>query len=109
MRTKQNTSPHTRQKQLNYMVWSKGAVLLHSLLSMYPASVRQSCALSLLALGTLLSGCAAPLPARSLPPAPVTMPVLSEPMPSVSYQLNASKSISRWQKLLTDIPPTFKP
>lgn len=106
---KKNTSRCTLSKNATYMLWSKSAVLALSLLRMWPEPVRRGCALTLLAVGTLLAGCSQPPRLPSLQPSPTTRPVLTEPVPSVSYSISAQRSIEAWRKKLTGIPPTSKP
>lgn len=109
MPMKKTESHSQRRKNASYMLWSKLAVMQSSLLKTWPAPVRRSCALTLLALGALLTGCAQlpTVPCRL--PEPVTMPVLSQPLPPVSYSISAGQSIKRWEKSLTDMFPTSKP
>ena len=98
-----------RSKNASYMLWSKLAVMQSSLLQTWPAPVRRSCGLMLLALGSLLTGCAQLPTAPSRLPEPVTMPVLSQPLPLESYSTTAQKNIERWQRSLIDMYPTSEP
>lgn len=66
-------------------------------------------AVMLMGVVLLLSAC------RTLPskpcekPAPVMMPALSEPLPSVNYSLSAQQDIESWAKKLRAMSPTSKP
>lgn len=106
---KKTESNSQRRKNASYMLWSKLAVMQSSLLKTWPEPVRRSCGLTLLALGSLLTGCAQlpTVPCRL--PEPVTMLVLSQPMPSVSYSISVRESFNRWERLLTGTPPTSAP
>ena len=106
---KKTESSLQRQRNLNYTVWSKLAVMQSSLLKTWPAPVRQSCGLTLLALGALLSGCSQLPTQQYLTPKPPTQPVLTEPLPSVSYSTSAQQNIESWQKKLIDTSATSKP
>ena len=64
--------------------------------------VRLSCALMLMLLGSLLIGCAAPPTPLLREPKPITQPVLSQPLPSVTYSASVSKNTASWEKRLTD-------
>ena len=67
------------------------------------------CAGTLLALGLLLTGCA-PQPIRPCETQPpVSMPALSEPLPSVSYSISVGQRIKNWGLSLTGTPQTSKP
>lgn len=57
----------------------------------------------------LLSACQTPPPKPCEKPAPVTMPALSEPMPSATYSLSAASDTRRWLKRVTDTSATSKP
>lgn len=57
----------------------------------------------------LLSGCHTQPNRPCEKPAPVTMPALSEPLPSVNYSLQAQENIEAWQKKLDATSPTSKP
>lgn len=106
---KKTESNSQRRKNASYMLWSKLAVMQSSLLQTWPAPVRRSCGLMLLSLGSLLTGCAQLPTAPSRLPGPVTMPVLSQPLPPVSYSISAQESIRSWQKKLTDMYQTSEP
>ena len=67
------------------------------------------CAGTLLALGLLLTGCA-PQPIRPCETQPpVSMPALSEPLPSVSYSIQCGSAYQNWGLSLTGTPQTSKP
>ena len=106
---KKTESNSQRRRNAQYMLWSRLAVMQSSLLKTWPAPVRRSCGLTLLALGSLLSGCAQLPTAPSRLPEPATMPVLSQPLPPESYSTTAQRNIERWQKLLTDMYQTSAP
>lgn len=64
------------------------------------------CAMMLLALVLLLSGCQTP-PTQQCETQPLpTEPALSEPVPSVSYSEQWRKLAQEWQKRLTFTRPT---
>ncbi len=63
--------------------------------------------LTLILLGLALLGCATPsAPAPCVCPAIPPAPALSEPIPSVSYSLNAAGLIKTWREKLTGTPAT---
>lgn len=90
-----------RNKNASYMLWSKLAVMQSSLLQTWPAPVRQSCGLTLLALGSLLTGCAQLPTVPSRLPEPVTMPVLNQAPSSETYSIRAAKDMKVWREMLT--------
>lgn len=97
------------RKNENYMLWSKLAVATLLTPSMLPANVRRQCALMLLGFGTLMSGCSGPVKLPSLPPGKIISPVLSQPLPSVSYLITVQQNIESWEQILRATSPTLKP
>jgi hypothetical protein len=72
--------------------------------------VKRLCAVMLMALVALLSGCASSLPISAVEcPALPTMPSVSEPIPSQTYSTSAKKNIEAWLKRLTDLEVSGKP
>jgi hypothetical protein len=64
--------------------------------------------LLLIAVELLLSACQTQPTVQCEVQKPVTMPALSQPLPSESYSISAATAIEAWRKLLIDTPATSK-
>lgn len=57
----------------------------------------------------LLQGCATKSKLQAEPPQPVLMPVLSQPLPTVDYSLQALRNIEDWQRSVRAMFQTSEP
>ena len=106
---KKTESSNRQLRNANFMFVSKCAVAMSSTLRTLGCDVKLASALTLLVLGPLLGGCVHQPTQPCPPPTPITLPALSQPLPSVSYSLTAQKRIAGWQKTLDATSPTSKP
>jgi len=67
------------------------------------------CVMTLMGLSLSLLGCNHNPPLPCEPLGSPLKPALSQPMPSVSYQLSAANDIRRWQEMLKATSQTSKP
>lgn len=93
----------------NFMRWIRGARQWLPPLKTMPWDVALTYVVLLTAVVLLLSGCQTQPQQPCERPAPITRPVLSEPLPSVAYSLTAQKNIETWQKKLAATSTTSRP
>lgn len=106
---KNRQSNKQRLNNANYIVLSKLEVAQHMLLKSWHAHRRLACAVMLLPVSLLLSGCNT-LPTQPCEPLPpTTRPVPLYQIPSVSYSLQAQTDIETWRLKLTNAASTYAP
>jgi len=102
-------SPNRLKLNASYMQWSRSAAMESLMRRTQRDCVNASCKLMLLPLSLLLTACATPSPVVRRQPEMIPVPVLTEPLPPVSYSLSALRNIQRWQAAVLDMSATSKP
>jgi hypothetical protein len=100
------TTPPVPRPTRKPAVWSNRASAARTRLADLPPPVSLACVLMLLALVTLLAGCATPLPPSSETPRNPSMPAPRQSQPSEQYMDRVLRNIDAWEKKLRDTLPT---